>query len=802
MSHLPQPTDNGSEQLPICLSKQEGSEDFDEIRIGRFTRISFHRTLRIPEDGNNYPLPAGLGRFPIHRVEDYADRVPPDWLKEGGFFIPLYQKEALFLQFEGPDWHPTVAKVCVGRINAITGKAYTENLSATQQDYVVIPDQKWLDGIASEQGCVRQFVAMPLGQGYTVEAQMTDEEAFGGFQIVGYESKQGKFPIRNPDVDAQIRQKLENDQLLKKNKSVDDNKPDKDIPTTNYQENSGSQHNTASLSASDLADPVINPVKIVGFESTEEKLPIRHQEIDNKIPQKLENDESLEKQNSVNQDKPVPEANDPQSLSGGQDSTRLCATDFNAPDIKPANQDYGASALYASDLGDDVMGIATGGRIRQQIHTDYHGVDVWDENQKRSITIYLVNSLVYKEITGNDLPPSPITIENYQKEKIPWFSHYDEFIIPVNPTNAFKRILSVSSIEKKRGIVEEPKSKFLLQSESLIKIKTQEKNEKIKEFRIMAKMLYDAHEWKRAINAISYVIDLEYPIINSDDYVLRSRCNDSIGNFLDGVIDATIAIESNDNNYNAFISRASCRMMLGDYEGVLEDAKMLLSNPEYVGCGQEFIAQVHEFGNIQPVYDHKIVFIANDLSDFTIPETLVPEMLVPTIEKSPSEIPININKSDQGGISCWLSAVISVFFAVVSVFFAVFSVNFYENSDHKLNEKIYPSAQKNIPDSVSQRKTEILKQPAILSNSPNNNNAKTQNTYYFSDDWYAAKSESWQRAINKYPDSGVNGSKFRNRMFEYDKWAKIYNPELYRNSNKPMIYADAVYEEMINQLDK
>jgi hypothetical protein len=51
------------------------------------------------------------------------------------------------------------------------------------QDYVVAPKQLRLDGTASADGTVRQFVAMPLGQGYTVEAQITGEEVVGGLQF-------------------------------------------------------------------------------------------------------------------------------------------------------------------------------------------------------------------------------------------------------------------------------------------------------------------------------------------------------------------------------------------------------------------------------------------------------------------------------------------------------------------------------------------------------------------------------------------------------------------------------------------
>lgn len=46
-----------------------------------------------------------------------------------------------------------------------------------------IPGQPWLDGICTEPGSVHQFVAMPLGKGYTVEEQMTGQAQIGGLQV-------------------------------------------------------------------------------------------------------------------------------------------------------------------------------------------------------------------------------------------------------------------------------------------------------------------------------------------------------------------------------------------------------------------------------------------------------------------------------------------------------------------------------------------------------------------------------------------------------------------------------------------
>ena len=44
----------------------------DTLTLGPGLQVSFLRTLRIPDDGKTYPLPPGMGRFPIRRVDDYA----------------------------------------------------------------------------------------------------------------------------------------------------------------------------------------------------------------------------------------------------------------------------------------------------------------------------------------------------------------------------------------------------------------------------------------------------------------------------------------------------------------------------------------------------------------------------------------------------------------------------------------------------------------------------------------------------------------------------------------------------------
>lgn len=168
------------------------------LRIGERCYVSFQRTLRIPDDGQDYPLPPGLGPFPIERVADYVDRVPPAWRERGGVFIPMYQREALWLGLGGARWKPNAIKIGVGGINAVSGLSWDEMLHDDPQDYVVCPNQPWLDGINTGAGSVRQFVAMPLGGGYTVEAQLTGREEVGGIQLLAFEPIPSRFPDQPP----------------------------------------------------------------------------------------------------------------------------------------------------------------------------------------------------------------------------------------------------------------------------------------------------------------------------------------------------------------------------------------------------------------------------------------------------------------------------------------------------------------------------------------------------------------------------------------------------------------------------
>lgn len=280
----------------------------DRIHVGERFSVSFQRTLRIPEDGNVYPLPPGLGAFPIHSVVDYWDRVPPTWRSQNSYFISMYQREALWLGFDGAMWKPNAVKIAIGKVNAISGQAWDEALQP--QNYIVCPNQPWLDGINIGRSSIRQFVAMPLGSGVTVEAQVRGAEEFGGIQILVYEPKPGRFPDQPPE-----------------------------------------------------------------------------------------------------------------------------------PALKGM-----ASSLPAE------MGLGAGGKMIQKIYPDPYGVETWDLANCGSIVVHIMNSEQYRELTGLEPPPTPITAQAYTEYGFPWFALYDEDQGDVPAAETLSRVKPIR--EQESGVVD------------------------------------------------------------------------------------------------------------------------------------------------------------------------------------------------------------------------------------------------------------------------------------------------------------------------------------------------------------
>ena len=97
--------------------------------------------------------------------------------------------EAMFISFSSLSVF--AIKIFLGPINVITGdrssRTSSDNLIRKEkQDYIVTPEQRWIDGIVTGPDEIRQFVATATTKGsrYSVEAHLKKSELKGGFSFV------------------------------------------------------------------------------------------------------------------------------------------------------------------------------------------------------------------------------------------------------------------------------------------------------------------------------------------------------------------------------------------------------------------------------------------------------------------------------------------------------------------------------------------------------------------------------------------------------------------------------------------
>ena len=89
-------TEIGEDKAMIDLEKNDLICRLPEVHQDAVCEINFQRTLRIPDDNSEYPLPPGLGNFPLRHLDDFSEKLPRTWFQRGGVIMPMYQAEAMW----------------------------------------------------------------------------------------------------------------------------------------------------------------------------------------------------------------------------------------------------------------------------------------------------------------------------------------------------------------------------------------------------------------------------------------------------------------------------------------------------------------------------------------------------------------------------------------------------------------------------------------------------------------------------------------------------------------------------------
>ncbi len=287
---------------------------FPDVHEEARLAVTFQRTLRIPDDDRHYPLPPGLGAFPLRHIDDYRSRLPKAWVERGGVLMPMHQAEAMWISFRGD--YPMAVTVATGKVNAITGSPLTRGLHRRPQDYLVTPDQPWLDGFCVEKGVIRQFVAMPLGDGYSVEEQLSRTAEHGGLQLI------------------------------------------------------------------------VRPLKAAAYRRLRRK------------------------QGDI-------------SRRSADDGIWLCQMD---------------------------MGLAPGGRMRQEVYEDSFESADWAPKHMSRCFITIVNTALWSPMTGETPPSVPPTASDYTKAGLPWFEYYNPGAVALPGSDKLAKVKSVKAMSESKGV--------------------------------------------------------------------------------------------------------------------------------------------------------------------------------------------------------------------------------------------------------------------------------------------------------------------------------------------------------------
>ncbi|WP_420462668.1 hypothetical protein [Candidatus Palauibacter sp.] len=117
--------------------------------------------------------------------------------------------------------------------------------------------------------------------------------------------------------------------------------------------------------------------------------------------------------------------------------------------------------VVASPAG---MGLAPGGRMRQEIYDDPYGLDAWDQRHRSRCFVTIANSAQWMALTGEPPPTEPPTAKRYADAGLPWFDYYDGDARAVAGAEKFTDLASVAEIGATKGETPLPENESLTET--------------------------------------------------------------------------------------------------------------------------------------------------------------------------------------------------------------------------------------------------------------------------------------------------------------------------------------------------
>ena len=91
------------------------------------------------------------------------------------------------------------------------------------------------------------------------------------------------------------------------------------------------------------------------------------------------------------------------------------------------------------------LGIAAGGLIKQCILKDRYPADIWQPDRTICFNVQILDSAIFRQITGFDPPDTPVSAATYAEHGLPFYDIYNE---NSDIKGHFEAVKSVKAIEK------------------------------------------------------------------------------------------------------------------------------------------------------------------------------------------------------------------------------------------------------------------------------------------------------------------------------------------------------------------